>query len=186
MTKRDLILQSALKLITGKGFHGTVMSEMAREAGVAAGTIYHYFKTKEDIITVLYSELKAQFGEAIRKEINADKTVKEQFFNLYKGIYQYFITHPTEFRFLEQYANSPYISSEIVDENKHFYQPAIDFLAAGIQSGVLRSMDVHLMVSLVYGSITTVAKLKVVGHTEVSDTMLESAVQSCWDGVKIN
>jgi len=186
MNKRELILKSALKLITEKGFHGTVMSEMAKEAGVAAGTIYHYFKTKEEIIAVLYSELKEQFGEAIRNQLTANKPVKARFFGVYSGIYHFFITHPMEFRFLEQYANSPYISNEIVDENKHFYQGAIDFLSDGINAGVLRQMDINLMVSLVYGSITTVAKLRVVNQIEVSDEMLQSAIQSCWDGVRIN
>ncbi len=186
MNKRELILKSALKLITEKGFHGTVMSEMAREAGVAAGTIYHYFKTREEIIAVLYSELKEQFGMAIRHQLSTDEHVKARFFRVYRGIYHFFITHPMEFRFLEQYANSPYISNEIVDENKHFYQPAIDFLSDGINAGVLREMDINLVVSLVYGSITTVAKLHVVNQVEVTEEMLQSAIQSCWDGVRIN
>ena len=52
--KKEAILKSTLELIKDNGFHGTPISEIARHAGVASGTIYHYFSSKDAIIITLY------------------------------------------------------------------------------------------------------------------------------------
>ena len=52
--KRDAILAAALRLITRFGLHNTPMSAVAREAGVAVGTVYLYFPSKEAMINALY------------------------------------------------------------------------------------------------------------------------------------
>lgn len=50
MTTREKILEAALKLFSEKGFNGAVTSEIAKEAGVAEGTIFRYFPTKKDLL----------------------------------------------------------------------------------------------------------------------------------------
>ncbi len=73
--KKDLILQSALKLFSTKGFHGTPTSLISKEAGVATGTLFNYFESKEDLINKLYLECKKSMLEFIKfdfKEINKE------------------------------------------------------------------------------------------------------------------
>ncbi len=66
--KRQAILDAAVKVFAGKGFFRSRVSEIAREAGVADGTIYLYFKNKDDILISIF-ELKMQ--EVIRNFRNA-------------------------------------------------------------------------------------------------------------------
>src|SRR3954466_11798752 len=54
LEKRDAILAAALRLIARFGLHNTPMSAVAREAGVAVGTVYLYFPSKEAMINALY------------------------------------------------------------------------------------------------------------------------------------
>ncbi|PTS95622.1 TetR family transcriptional regulator, partial [Pedobacter sp. HMWF019] len=56
--KRDAILNSTLELVKSHGFHGAPMSQIAKNANVAAGTIYHYFDSKETLIIELYIRTK--------------------------------------------------------------------------------------------------------------------------------
>lgn len=184
--KKEAILNAAMHLITENGFHGTPMSMVAKKANVAAGTIYHHFESKEDLINQLYASLKKKFGEALMKGGNADGNVKEQFFQLWINMYEYFINNPEEFRFLEQYANSPYIEQEIREANQQTYQPAIEFLVKGMEKGVLRQMEPFLMANLLYGAVVAVAKIHLAGQLEVDNAKLQQAIQSCWDGVRIN
>ena len=51
--KRRAILDATLRLVSKNGFHGTAMSKLAREAGVSAGIIYHYFEGKDHLIDEL-------------------------------------------------------------------------------------------------------------------------------------
>ena len=55
--KREAILAAALRLIARLGLHAAPMSAVAREAGVAAGTLYLYFPSKDAMINALYLEL---------------------------------------------------------------------------------------------------------------------------------
>ena len=48
------ILNASLKLFVENGFHGTSTAEISKSAGVATGTLFHYFKTKEELINRLY------------------------------------------------------------------------------------------------------------------------------------
>jgi len=62
--KRQRILLAAIKVFSNKGFHGSKVSDIAKEADVADGTIYLYFKNKDDILIQLFDEsLKVLLGE---------------------------------------------------------------------------------------------------------------------------
>jgi TetR/AcrR family transcriptional regulator, fatty acid metabolism regulator protein len=54
--KRTRILKAAVKVFARKGFHETKVAEIARSAGVADGTIYLYFKNKEDLLISVFEE----------------------------------------------------------------------------------------------------------------------------------
>ena len=54
--KRARILDAAIKVFAGRGFHSATVAEIARAAGVADGTIYLYFKGKEDLLLRLFDE----------------------------------------------------------------------------------------------------------------------------------
>ena len=62
MDKRQQILDAALKLFVEYGFHGTPTSLIAKEAGVANGTLFHYFSTKDELVVALYSSIKSRMS----------------------------------------------------------------------------------------------------------------------------
>lgn len=62
----------------------------------------------------------------------------------------------------------------------------IDFLAQGALAGVLREMDIRLMVALICGSVTVAAKLQLSGGMALTEADVEQAIQSCWDGMRLN
>jgi TetR/AcrR family fatty acid metabolism transcriptional regulator len=60
--KHQKILQAAIKVFSEKGFYNSRVSEIAKEANVADGTIYLYFKNKDDILISLFEE---EFGKVV-------------------------------------------------------------------------------------------------------------------------
>lgn len=184
--KKEKVLDTTLKLITERGFHDTPMSLVAKEAGVAAGTIYHYFSSKDELINELYSLLKARMGEALVQKEMQRGNIKERFFRFWLNLYHHFVSHPLEFKFLEQYANSPLVDRDVRTQNSRHYQPILDFMQEGMQAGVLREMPLLLMANLVYGHVVSTAKLQLSGDLPITDDILQQAVQASWDSVKIN
>jgi TetR/AcrR family fatty acid metabolism transcriptional regulator len=67
--KRQRILQAAAKVFARKGYHGARVSEIARRADVADGTIYLYFRNKEDILVSLFDEVMIEHLRQGREEL---------------------------------------------------------------------------------------------------------------------
>ncbi|MET0850722.1 MAG: TetR/AcrR family transcriptional regulator [Candidatus Rokuibacteriota bacterium] len=66
------IIEAAVRIFARKGYYNSRVSDIAREAGLAAGTIYLYFKTKDDILVTLFREKMAHFVSSLRKAIAAE------------------------------------------------------------------------------------------------------------------
>jgi len=67
--KRRRILEAAVRVFARKGYHGAKVAEVARRAGVADGTIYLYFRNKEDILVSLFDEVMAEHVTRARAQV---------------------------------------------------------------------------------------------------------------------
>ncbi len=67
--KRDRILQAAVKVFARSGFHATRVSDVAKAAGVADGTIYLYFKSKEELLFSLFQDRVEKLLAFMREEL---------------------------------------------------------------------------------------------------------------------
>lgn len=183
MTKREKILNTMLRIIAEQGVHATPMSQIAKESGVATGTIYHHFKSKEDILNALYLELKEEFGKLLRNSLDGGLPFKDQFFFTCRSLYTYYIENPLIYVFAEQIAKSPLIKEDIKKQGKEFYQPILNFLEGGIKSGILKDMNVDLMSNIIFGNIICLVQLHVTKELEVDKAILEEAITISWRGV---
>src|ERR1044071_6498999 len=67
--KPQQIIEAAVRVFARQGYFNSRVSDIAREAGMAAGTIYLYFKTKDDILVTLFREKMAHFVASLGKAI---------------------------------------------------------------------------------------------------------------------
>ena len=105
--KRSAILQATLELIAELGFHGTPTSMIAERAGVGVGTIYRYFKDKDELIHALYDELEGKHKTYVMEGYTGGPCPSgERFVHLCRNVYRYLLENRLEFCFLEQYFDS--------------------------------------------------------------------------------
>jgi TetR/AcrR family fatty acid metabolism transcriptional regulator len=71
--KPQQIVEAAVRVFARKGYYNSRVSDIAREAGIAAGTIYLYFKTKDDILVTLFRDKMAEFVDSLRKAIAGER-----------------------------------------------------------------------------------------------------------------
>src|SRR5437667_6793093 len=71
-SKRERILEAAVKIFAEKGFYNAKVSEIARVAGVADGTIYLYFKSKDDLLISLFEDRMEQVNENLRAALGGE------------------------------------------------------------------------------------------------------------------
>lgn len=185
MSKKEQILQTTLRLITERGLYDTPMSLVCSEGDVAAGTIYHHFKNKEDLIIKLYVDSKSKMTSALLHNVDATATFQRRFVQFWKNLYKFFTDNPLIFKFLEQFDNSPYYNKLSHKEHQQYYKPIIDFLEEGIEEKVLKPVSVQLMTSILQGTISAIVKSSLVDSNSVDNTKLMKAIEISWDGFKL-
>lgn len=76
--KYEAIIDAAVVVFAQNGYHNSKVSKIAQEAGVADGTIYLYFKNKEDILISMFEEKMSIFVDRIHREINHVDSVEKK------------------------------------------------------------------------------------------------------------
>ena len=76
--KRERILQAAIRVFAEKGFYATRVSEIAKAAGVADGTIYLYFENKDDVLVSIFNDRIGTLLEILEKVVKSDRSVEDR------------------------------------------------------------------------------------------------------------
>jgi len=188
--KRTDILQSALELIAERGFHGAPISEIAQKANVAAGTIYRFFENKDLLIKELFRDIEDKLRETILASYPADKPVQDQFFHLFGQLFQYLLTHPIHFRYMEQYFNSPYGISHRRDKllGKNIDHDGHDTLTRifeeGISQKTLKDLPLAVISSLAIGPMLYIIRDHTLGFVVIDESLIRRITEACWDAIK--
>lgn len=184
--KKEAILKTTLQLVNKQGFHGTPMSQVAKEAGVAAGTIYHYFESKDQLICEVFSFIMNGVTETVRQHDRDDLPFKERFFKLWQSLFGYYTSNPSVLVFFEQFINSPY-SATLIGNEKYdkVRNMMVCFMNKGLEAGLLKPMRAEVLGTLVLSNVISMSKIKSRGTLNVSDDELTQVVQVLWDGLKL-
>lgn len=181
--KRAKILNATLLLVVKQGIQATPMSQVVKESGVAAGTIYHHFTSKEEIINELYLKLKEDFGRALNENLGIHLTYQQKFFQFWANLFNYFCDNEIAFHFAEQIGNCTMIKPETKLKGEVHYLPILEFFQHGIKQKVLREMELKLMTNLIYGNVITAVQLTLSGEIIMTKERLDSVMMSSWDSV---
>ncbi|WP_373552071.1 TetR/AcrR family transcriptional regulator [Haliscomenobacter sp.] len=153
MDKVKEILAAALKLFVEYGFHGTPTSKIAQEAGVANGTLFHYFKTKEDLIIALYIDTKTRLAQHLIENVLPETTIKAKLKNRYLQVMFWAVEHSTEFRFIQQFHTSPFLSRLSAEEMYRQMKPDLDLIEEGIAAKIIQPRPTDFIFSLFFNHI---------------------------------
>lgn len=153
MNKKELLLNAALELFVKYGFHGTATSKIAKEAGVANGTLFQYFNTKDELVTALYINLKDELAETIQKNTLDNAEFKETLKSQVLSTLYWALEHPQKFKFIQQFHTSPYIAKVEPHELNNQAEPHLRLIQSGIDDGILKPLPANLIYSLISSQI---------------------------------
>ncbi|WP_243291274.1 TetR/AcrR family transcriptional regulator [Bacillus sp. FJAT-47783] len=92
--KYKKIIDAAVVIIAENGYHAAQVSKIAKQAGVADGTIYLYFKNKEDILISLFKEKMGLHVEKILHKLEGKQTASEKLYTLVENHFAQFVQDP--------------------------------------------------------------------------------------------
>ncbi|SDC25497.1 TetR/AcrR family transcriptional regulator [Shouchella lonarensis] len=157
--KYDRIIEAAVTVIAKYGFHQAQVAKIAKEAGVADGTIYLYFKNKEDILISLFEEKMGAFVAESRRKIGLEQTAKEKLRVL---VHAHFTQLEADFHLavvtqLELRQSKPELRLKINHVLKGYLSLLDELIQEGKDSGLFSSeLDRLLARQMVFGTLDEV------------------------------
>ncbi|RQW84469.1 MAG: TetR/AcrR family transcriptional regulator [Geobacter sp.] len=185
--KRDEIVRAALELIAEHGFHDAPMALIANRAGVAAGTIYRYFENKDVLINELYREVEEKLYAVLLEGYATEKPVRERFLHLGTALLRYFIENPLDFKYLEQFHNSPYgveFRRDKILGEKAGCDVFRELFEDGVSRQIVKELPLVILFALAFGPLLAVARDHILRFVILDDSLVDRTIEACWDGIR--
>ncbi|OAB34053.1 TetR/AcrR family transcriptional regulator [Paenibacillus glacialis] len=186
--KFELILEAALKVIAENGFHRSQISKIAKEAGIADGTVYLYFKNKEDILISLFQQrlgdLVSMFNSSIRKTNSAEEAIRKiceiHYTELEQNVNLAYVTQ------IELRQSSLELRKAIGLAVKPYIQLIEEILEQGVQEKLFRpDLDIKLTRLLLFGGMDEVVTSWLISGRKYSLTaQVDKTVEFLLKGLK--
>jgi TetR/AcrR family transcriptional regulator, repressor of fatR-cypB operon len=177
--KRQALMDAALDLFEERTFHGSPMPELADRAGVAAGTIYRYFPSKEALGNELFRAWKRELASTFATAADAP-SAREGFTHYWDGVVGFAIAQPTAFAFLEFHRHDPYLDDESRALVATIDAEAASFIRRFQRRGEIRSGKPEALVALVFGSIVGLVKAATAGQFALDTRRITEARNAMW------
>ena len=145
--KRNAILEAATRVIDSQGLRAPTAG-IAKEAGIANGSLFTYFETKADLFNHLYLELKAEAVSAAWKGLPEDAELREQFFHLWRNWMNWAVAHPEKRRALAQLAVSDEITAETRVKGQKTMARIAELMELSRAKGPMRNAPIGFVAAL--------------------------------------
>ncbi|WP_268913613.1 TetR/AcrR family transcriptional regulator [Lentilactobacillus sp. SPB1-3] len=149
--KRKRILDSTSNIIMTQGIAAVSLSKIAKDAGVASGTLYTYFEDKNDMLRSLYLNRKQRIAEAVTKfDIHGDP--RQEFNHFMDLIYEYGQEHLDEFILIREFGQSPILKSLNIPQEQAFagFEGLEEFVQIGIKKQAFFDIDYQIILDYAY------------------------------------
>ncbi len=182
--KAQQVFQAALGLVKEKGLAGITMSEIAKEAGIATGTLYIYFKNKEELINNLFFDCRKEAIESYFLNYDEAEPFKSGFRVVWMNILNFRIANWEEVVFMDQCYHSPFINECTMKLTKEMKQPLYKLIERGKEENVFKDADTSTLLIFMIGSIHEGVKNAHYNQKPLNKTAIDSMFTMCWDGMK--
>jgi TetR/AcrR family transcriptional regulator, fatty acid metabolism regulator protein len=174
--KRALIRSAAVRAFAKKGYHACRVSDIAEEAGVAYGLVYHYFKSKEAVLEAVFRETWQAMLAAIRAVEELGEPAPEQVRKVAAIVLRTWRDDPDLVRVLvREVTRSPQLQNEI-GEIVLAFQELERIIELGKAEGSFRAdLDSRLAAAMVYGALEEILTGWVMGQLPDSDEDVRAA-----------
>ena len=183
--KRERIIEAAFKLFCENGFHSTSTAIISKEAGVATGTLFLYFRSKDELINALYREAKQEMAAVLQANIPAGAPFEQQLRHFWNRAISWALENKFAFRFLMMYSNSPFISCLTREEAASTFQFTKCLIEKAIKEDRITALDSNLFLSLFSAQLSaTISYLARQPDLLNQQPVIDQTFGAFWKGVR--
>jgi AcrR family transcriptional regulator len=181
--KRNAILDAATGLFAERGLAAAPTSEISKRAGIAEGTLFTYFETKDDLINSLYRELKLELADAMMSDFPRKKNVRARLRHVWDRYVNWGIANPKQRKVLAQLTVSEVLTKESRDAGSAPFVELQTMIRDAIEQRVFRN---DLPVELISKSLAALVEATIdltVTNPSKANKYRDSGFQMFWAGI---
>lgn len=186
--KRGKILDAATKVFASQGFYNAKMQDIAKEAGVAHGTLYLYFNSKDALLTAIFQEVFGELIEYIRSEIQKQDNPEDKFRKMIDLQIDIIETNPdlTKLILIEFPRTGNFLNDSNIDVLSTYITMIGEILNEGINHGSFSiSIDIDTIATMIYAGIQGLATRWILDDMKYTLKGMEKGISDFFlDGIK--
>jgi AcrR family transcriptional regulator len=157
-SKIESIYKATLKLVKDRGLAGITMSDISKAASIATGTLYIYFKNKDELIKALFTACRQHSAEQYFAGLDESDAFEEKLKRLFTNIIHYKMVHFEVSVFLEQAYHSPFGCATDLKKKQKMLVPLYALIDEGIAAQKIKEVEPELVVVFLFGIVNEMVK----------------------------
>ena len=183
--KRETFLNTALKLFARNGVNSTSTAAIAREAGTAAGTLFLYFPTKQDLIDTLVIQISKEQAELIESRLDLTRPAQENFRIIWQGSIDWFRENPDAYQYTLQVRDAGMIDAAVVGESQRYLGYYFTVIEKALAEKAIKPYPFELIGNILYQQIVGVMDLIRRQPEKVKqEAYISQGFEIFWDGIR--
>ena len=199
--KQQALLEATLHEVAEHGFAVTSVARIARAAGMSPGTLYLYYRDKDDLLEATFREVsrriiavaieafQAEPAEAFEAEPStlspAAQQLKSALCRVWNALVALGRRQPALFLFHDQFLHSSHMQDALRVANQERAAPLLDAFAQGQQSGILKQIDLALIEVFMFRSIYSLLQGSSCQLPAISHASFDQAFEMAWDAIAL-
>jgi TetR/AcrR family transcriptional repressor of multidrug resistance operon len=186
LDKRILILRATLNLLANCGFHGFSMKQLADRAGMATGTLYLYFKDRDDLIRQLHQEIIKAFAHHVLADHDPGQPLQQQYFIICRKFWDFCLENPDILLSKGQFDHLP--PDVLRDHHKdawEAFEPLRVLFDQCCSRGLVKPLSDEILVTLGIDAFLSLARKYHLGLISQQDLDLDPIIAATWDAIAL-
>jgi AcrR family transcriptional regulator len=183
-SKVHAIYKATLALVKERGLAGITMGDISKEASIATGTLYIYFRNKDELIRALFTECRQKSACYYFEGVDTPLPFEERMKKLFRNIICFKMKNFEISAFLEQSYHSPYVHITDLKKKQKALFPLLELIQEGIDNKKIKDTDIELIVSYLFGITNEMVKKAYFSNKKITDAVINEVYEMFWNGIK--
>ena len=183
--KRSSLLKAALKLFVEKGIQNTSTAEIAREAGMAAGTLFIYFPTKQDLVDELALKVAKEMADNINSLLDPSLSARDSFLVIWNEVLHWFLADMEAYQYAQQIRVPGVLSQAVVMETGKYFSFFYTAIQKGLDERSVKPYSIDLIGGFLYQDFVAVMNyIQMQPDASKQEEAIRQGFELFWDGIR--
>jgi AcrR family transcriptional regulator len=157
--KRSALLAAAIDLFSEKGIDSTPTAAISKAAGVAEGSLFTYFSSKDGLVNALYLELKAELAQVLMQGFPRDGSIAKKLKHLWDRHVAWCVASPKKLKVLDRLLLSNRVAAASRAQGAEPFRELDDAVQQAVEDGTLRDLSLPFLHQIFAAMVTATLQM---------------------------